>query len=280
MQGALSVCDTPYALSVNSWYTDKVMQHMYKQIIDYILLSGKRIKTKSGLLADIGVTKKYLTEEDLAIERGFLEIIKTFGSNHSLFAEEEHDTAHKTDHIWSVDPISGTAVFIKGLPHYAIVVSHIYKGDVQFATVYDPSVDELFTAYKNGGAFLNKKSIHVAESVDSLPNIAIGFAPQWRDNKQVKTLWTNLYDVCKVRSAMSSIGVIYGYIACGRYDGVITLSKDVFPEYAGSLLIREAGGVFTTGDGNEKILPQDRVFIAGSPQVYPLLQKTLNGVNL
>ena len=256
------------------------MQKYYKQIIDYVVASGKRIKSKSGNLADIGITKQYLTEEDLAIERGFMEIITEFGSEHSLYAEEEHDVAHKTDHIWAVDPISGTAPFIKGLPHYAIVVSHIWKGEVLFAAVYDPSVDELFTAYKNKGAFLNGKRIYVAKPTDSLPNIAVGFAEEWKKKNEVKQLWNNLFTICKVRSAMSSIGVIYGYIACGRYDGVITLSKDVFPEYAGSLLIREAGGIFTNGKGEDTFQPQERVFIGASPEVYPLLQKALNKVHL
>jgi fructose-1,6-bisphosphatase/inositol monophosphatase family enzyme len=66
------------------------MEIDYKRITDFMLDSGKRILAKAGNIKDIGITKKDLTEEDLAIERGFKEIIQSFGPEHILFAEEEN----------------------------------------------------------------------------------------------------------------------------------------------------------------------------------------------
>jgi len=73
------------------------MQTNYQKIIDFVVESGKRLITRTGNIADIGVTKQFLTEEDIKIERGLKEIIKDFGDKHILFAEEENDTAQNSD---------------------------------------------------------------------------------------------------------------------------------------------------------------------------------------
>jgi len=92
----------------------------YQKVIDFMLVSGKRLVMRAGKIADIGIIKKDLTEEDLAIERGLKEIITSFGSDHALFAEEENDVFQESKNVWAVDPISSTSSFIKGLPHYAL----------------------------------------------------------------------------------------------------------------------------------------------------------------
>src|SRR3989338_5673702 len=108
---------------------------MYEQVIEFVKNSGERLREKSGNIPDIGIRKANLTEEDLRIEREFGELIKTFGPDHKLFAEEEHDFLEASDNLWVMDPISGTSVFMRGMPHYGIVVSHVVKGQVKFAVV-------------------------------------------------------------------------------------------------------------------------------------------------
>lgn len=131
--------------------------NLYKVVTDYILDCGKKLQAKAGKIDDIGVTKQQLTEEDLAIERSLKNIIEREG--HVLYAEEENFDFKEHDNIWVVDPISSTSSFIKGLGHYAIVASHVHKSEVNFAVVYDPSINELFTARKGGGSFLNGKKL-------------------------------------------------------------------------------------------------------------------------
>jgi myo-inositol-1(or 4)-monophosphatase len=133
----------------------------YEKITNYMIEAGKRIKEKAGQVEDIGIKKQWLTQEDIEIERGFVDLIKTFEGDHIVFAEEENSDFKEKDNVWIIDPISSTIAFIGGLPHYAIVCSHLHKGKVVFAAVYDPSIDEMFTAIKGQGAFLNGKSINV-----------------------------------------------------------------------------------------------------------------------
>ncbi len=110
---------------------------MYEKVVEFVKNAGERLRGKAGTIPDIGVRKAYLTEEDLRIEREFGEIIKTFGPDHNLYAEEEHDVFKTSDNVWVMDPISGTSTFIRGLPHYGIVVAHIQKGETKLAIVYD-----------------------------------------------------------------------------------------------------------------------------------------------
>ena len=80
---------------------------VYDEVIAFIIKSGQRLAKEAGKIQDIGVTKKFLTHEDLAIERGLKKIIKKHDSSHELFAEEENFKFIKSKNIWVADPISG-----------------------------------------------------------------------------------------------------------------------------------------------------------------------------
>lgn len=226
--------------------------------------SGKRLATRAGKIADIGITKEDLTEEDIAIERGFKEIITGFGPNHSLYGEEENNIFQSTENVWVIDPISSTATFIAGLPHYAIVIAHLIKRIVVFAAVYDPSVDEMFTAYKGKGAFKNGEKILVDPNRSDL---ILFKSKEWKSPEQASALRKSFSDFI-INHPTYSVAIMCCRIAQGASGGLILLAKDSFPEFAGSLIILEAGGQFTNIDGHRDIEVLDRVFIGGNEQTY------------
>lgn len=236
----------------------------YDEILKFIVASGDRLVTKHGKVKDIGITKTDLTEEDLVIERGLKDIINSFGKDHVLFAEEENDTFVGSENIWVSDPISGTHRFIKGESHYAIVVSHLVNHQPVFAAVYDPSVKELFSAYQNRGSFLNKTPIKVSQN---LKKVIVRPSMVWKDPQVIQRMLALLQNK-EIENNTYSIAINYCMVACGRFDGIVSFTKDTFPEFAGSLIIREAGGVFTNIDGQENILPSDRIFVAGNKNTY------------
>jgi myo-inositol-1(or 4)-monophosphatase len=242
----------------------------YEKITNYMLEAGKRIKEKAGKIEDIGIKKQWLTEEDIRIERELTSIIKSFGDDHLVFAEEENDEFEAADNVWAIDPISATSAFIGGLPHYSIVCSHLYKGDVVFSAVYDPSIDELFTAYKGKGAFLNNQKIEISSRAKR--RIIFNLSYAWNERPEAKEIWTALYDQNVYRYS-NSFAVSYCWVAAGRYDGIIALTKDSFPEFAGKLIIEEAGGIFRNIDDEENIKHSDRVFIGGSKDIYPKIRE-------
>lgn len=252
----------------------------YQRVIDFIISSGQRLLTRAGKIKDIGITKTDLTEEDLAIERGLKEIIVGFGGNPTVYAEEENDVFNGSDDLWVIDPISGTHRFIKGESHYAIVVCHLIDHKPVFAAVYDPSVKELFTAYAGKGAFFNGLPIHVSRT-DA--KIIVRPSMFWKDPDAVDRL-KNLLREKVLENNSYSMAVNYCAVAKGEADGVVALTKDSFPEFAGGFIIKESGGRFTNIKGSEDIKPTDRVFIGGNLKIYsellPLVKKALstNGI--
>jgi myo-inositol-1(or 4)-monophosphatase len=226
------------------------MHDEYAMIIDFVKKNGDAALAKSGQIADIGIKKQWLTEEDLRIERTFVELMKTFPGEHVVYGEEEHNDAKSGENIWVVDPISGTFTFIHGLPHFSVVISHIRNGETVFAAVYDPSMKELFSAEKGKGAFLNDKRIVVSEDTKDFvilydPNPLIDY----KKEKNLALL-NELFPLGTVRS-VGSFALNYAYVACGRAHIAISRNKDTFTEFAGKLLVEEAGGNFTDFSGGE-----------------------------
>jgi len=247
----------------------------YQKVIDFMLLSGQRLLKRAGKIKDIGITKKDLTEEYLAIERGLKEIVVGFGGEPTVYAEEENDVFNAATDLWVIDPISGTHRFIKGEPHYSIVVCHLVNHKPIFAAVYDPSAEELYTAYVGKGAFLNGAPIHVSQACSK---IIIRPSMFWKDPDAVRRL-EELLSEKNLKNNTYSMAVNYCAVAKGEDDGVVALTKDSFPEFAGNLIIKEAGGKFTNIEGSVDIKPTDRVFIGGNIKAYaellPLVRRAL-----
>lgn len=240
-----------------------------------MLKSGKRLVGRAGAIADIGIMKTNLTEEDLAIERGFDEIVRNFGPDHALYGEEEHDMFHSAVNVWTVDPISSTSSFIAGRPHYAIVVAHLVYGKAVFAAVYDPSVDEMFTAYKGKGAFLNDRPIGVSQGDYTTLFLE---STAWKRPK-VTAKARELLEGKEVYRNAASFALNYCWVASGKYDGIIAFTKDSFPEFAGGFILREAGGLFTNVEGESEIQAADRVFVGGNDAMYRALFPIIETAN-
>ncbi|HEY1074485.1 MAG TPA: inositol monophosphatase family protein [Patescibacteria group bacterium] len=245
------------------------MESTYSEIIEFITDAGKRLKEESGKVKDIGITKQYLTEEDLRIERGLTDIITKLGDDHSVFAEEENDNFQATSNVWVIDPISSTKNFIEGRPHYAIVVSHILDGQAQFAAVYDPSIDKLFTAYRGKGSFMNGVSVNIDNKVEN-KKVIFRISSQWRETDSLKELEDALANY-ELATNTDSVAIHYCDLLRGRVSGVICFAKDSFPNFAGSFLVNEAGGKATNREGSSNLNPTDRIFIAGSQSQYAKL---------
>lgn len=247
----------------------------YTKIIDFMYAAGKRLRERTGKIADIGITKKDVTEEDYAIERGFKEIISGFGPKHVLYAEEENNLFHSSQHLWVVDPISSTASFIKGNGHYGIVVAHRAEGETVFAAVYDPSVDEMFIAHKGKGAMLNNKPIHITHE---MKKILFRESGAWKQPEITEKARGLLKDFDREENHFS-MAVNYCWVACGRYDGIVSFTKDSFPEFAGGFIIREAGGRFSNLKGESEIQASDRMFVGGNEKIYEHLFSVMKQIS-
>ncbi len=242
------------------------MQPLYDQIKAFILEAGHRLREQSGKIEDIGVTKQYLTTEDLRIERGLKQLIKDFDSGQTVFAEEENDTDPGLTNSWIIDPISGTKNFIKGKAHYAIVATHVIDRKAQFAIVYDPSVDELFTAHRTKGVFLNDQPIRLT-TTDPAAKVIVRIDARWEHLAKTNELLKLLANE-PILDRSDSQAINYCDIIRGRAKGLISLARDSFPNFAGNFLLNEAGGFATNLEGKTDLKPADRFFVAGTQQTY------------
>ncbi|XOU94406.1 MAG: inositol monophosphatase family protein [Candidatus Kerfeldbacteria bacterium] len=249
------------------------MEKLYKQIIKEIFISGKRIKSMAGSIKDVGIKKKYLTEEDIKIERNLKSIINKNESSHLFCAEEENEKFVSGKDVWVVDPISGTKSFIKGDGHYAVVVSHVHKGVSVFGAVYDVVRDELYVAKKGSGAFLNDKIIKVNETKKDIPKIILRISYDWADDEKAKQITSELKYNYDINIIDGSMAITDCQIASGKYDGIITFAKDSFPEFASSLIVKEAGGIYQSINGSNEVEFSDRIFVAGNKNIQPHLFK-------
>ncbi|HPO05673.1 MAG TPA: inositol monophosphatase [Candidatus Gracilibacteria bacterium] len=250
------------------------MLDLYPQIIAYLQSASQRLQTQMGQISDIGITKKYLTAEDLRIERDLKALIHQHHPQHGFFAEEENDQWLNQEDVWVVDPISGTQSFIKGLAHYGIVISHLHQGQTVFAAIADPSTQTLYTAYKNGGSYKNGERLQMYPPSDH-PKIILHLALSWPDPAQAQAIFSKLTKYSRLYRTWASQGVNYCHIASGIYDGGFFAVKDNFPDFAGRLIIEEGGGMFRNLQDTNEISPSDRIFWAGHPDLYPELRELL-----
>jgi len=222
----------------------------YNSIKDLVLRWGLKIKETSGTVADIGTKKKWLTEQDIEIEKDMQQLISTFSGENKLYSEEINDRFIEGENVWIADPISHTFSYIHGLPHFCIVVSHLHKGNIVYAIVHDPFMNEAFEATSDGGSYLNDKKIQVNDRVSDLC-ILFDVQPVGKHTKETNiSLLSQLMTLGRVKS-YGSVALHYAYVACGRAEMAVTQNKDTFPEFAGKFLVEKAGGILTDYSGNE-----------------------------
>lgn len=239
---------------------------MYDEIIKTIKKEGQRLLKFAGTVKDGHNAKEWTTMHDEEVEKNIEKVIKTFGSDHMIYGEETGTTYSPSENLWIIDSISHTINFIHGMPHFAVVVSHLYQGEVVFACVYDPSMDEMFTAEKGKGSYLNGEKITVKDA-EFKPLILFNPYPlaSWT-LQETQKIYEKIYDLGYI-DALGSMGLQFAYIAAGRVQLVVMTNKDTFPLFAGKLLVEEAGGIFSDFKGKALTI-SSRGIIAGTEKYY------------
>jgi myo-inositol-1(or 4)-monophosphatase len=172
--------------------------------------------------------------------------------------------------VWVVDPIDGTANFARGVPHFCVSIACVLDNVVEVAALYDPMRDELYSARRGGGAFLNGAPIRASDAA-SLANstIEIGWNMRAGVAKYLELLRrVALWGASPFRTGSGALGV--AYVAAGRRDGYVEHHINAWDCLAAILLVQEAGGYvsdFLANDGLSKGNP----LIACAPGVRDAL---------
>ena len=222
----------------------------------------------------------FVTEIDHASEDAIIDTLLTAYPHHGMHAEESGTTRGnpKADHVWIIDPLDGTTNFIHGFPVYCVSIALAVRGKVEQAVIYDPSRNDLFTATKGRGAYLNERRIRVSKRTQ-LKDCLISTGFPFRPGDNFKSYLNMMSDVMQRTAGLRRPGAAaldLAYVAAGFTDGFFETGLSIWDVAAGSLLITEAGGLVGNFTGEADFLEQ-RECMAGNPRIYgqlvPLLGK-------
>lgn len=222
----------------------------------------------------------YVTEVDRAAEAAIIETLKEAYPNYGILAEESGETAGKgkrdAEFQWIIDPLDGTTNFIHGFPQYCVSIALARNCIVEQGVVFDPNRNELFTASKGGGAFLNDRRLRVSKRL-KLQDSLIGTGFPYRDFDQADTyfaIFKELTQKCAGIRRPGAAALDLAYVAAGRYDGFWEFCLSPWDMAAGSLLISESGGLVTDLDGEPTYLKSGNI-VAGTPKVFAQLMQII-----
>jgi len=214
----------------------------------------------------------FVTEVDHAAEQAIIEVLLGAYPDHAILAEESGASANLHDdaeNVWIIDPLDGTTNYIHGFPQYCVSIALQQRGQITQAVIYDPTRNDLFTATKGAGAYLNEKRIRVGNR-DKLANALIGTGFPFRDMQMLDEymqMFKAIVPACAGVRRPGSAALDLAYIAAGRFDGFFEKGLKPWDIAAGSLMITEAGGIVGTFVGDSDYLYKGDV-IAGSPKVF------------
>ncbi|MCL6261905.1 MULTISPECIES: inositol monophosphatase family protein [Craterilacuibacter] len=239
--------------------------------------AGSVIQRASHNIDIIRVEKKsandFVTDVDRAAEQAIIDVILEAYPSHAILAEESGAKGMgASEYEWIIDPIDGTTNFLHGHSQYAISIALAHKGQVQEAVVYDPSRNDLYTASRGVGAFLNERRIRVSKRIQlNECLIATGFPVV--DQSMIDTYLAILKDVIAKsagarREGAASLDLCN--VACGRVDGFFEFNLKPWDIAAGSLIVQEAGGIVTDMKGEQTWLESGDI-VAASPKVLAQL---------
>jgi myo-inositol-1(or 4)-monophosphatase len=226
----------------------------------------------------------FVTEVDRAAEQAIIEVLLSAYPTHAVLAEESGASSNLRDkneneneNIWIIDPLDGTTNFIHGFPQYCVSIALQQRGQITQAVVYDPTRNDLFTATKGGGAYLNDKRIRVGKR-DKIADALIGTGFPFRSNPGTETedaaaleQYIDMFRIMSTRCAglrrPGAAALDLAYVAAGRLDAFFEKGLKPWDIAAGSLLISEAGGIIGNFNGDGDYLHNGAV-IAGSPKIF------------
>jgi myo-inositol-1(or 4)-monophosphatase len=236
--------------------------------------AGQIINRASLDLGQLTVSVKqqsdYVTEVDKAAEAAIIDILRETYPKHAILAEETGNSGQQdAEYQWIVDPLDGTTNFIHGFPQYAISIALAHRGVLSHAVVYDPTRNELFTASKGTGAFLNEKRIRVSKRA-RMDEALIGTGFPYRVFDHVDAYLAIFKEMTKRTAGVRRPGAAsldLAYVACGRLDGFWEFGLSPWDMAAGALLISEAGGLVGDLAGEAAYLTTGNI-VCGTPKIF------------
>ena len=220
-----------------------------------------------------------VTEIDHQSENVILEIIQSRFTDDYILTEESGTLGSERSRVWYIDPLDGTINFAHSIPYFGVSIAYAAEGTLQYGVIYQPLLDELFSAERGKGAWMNGRSIHVSPA-------------QRLNQTMLANEYSHLDEMIRLNHAdvrylnahvqgirrPGSCTVDLCYVAIGRYEGFWTHHAHPWDFAAGGLIVQEAGGKVTNLSGGKDFLTPPCSILAASahlhPQLFEMLQES------
>jgi len=242
--------------------------------------AGTIINRASMDLERLSVARKgprdYVTEVDRAAEESIVEPLRAAYPDHAVLGEEFGlQGPDQAEFQWIIDPLDGTTSFIHGLPNYAVSIALTQRGQVTQAVIYDPSRNELFTASRGSGTFLNDRRVRVSGRTRYHEALLGAHWPNSGDLEQGSARFRAMAEGSTGVRRLGATVLDLAYVACGRLDGFCGVGLKAWDLAAGSLMVLEAGGLVADFDGEQGWMDTGNV-LAASPKIFTQMLSSLN----
>lgn len=235
------------------------MKYNLDKTFDLVKSCGEIIKNADRTA--INITEKegpanFVTSYDLLVQNTLKAGLQELYPEAKFIGEEgEQEEFNENGEFFIVDPIDGTTNFIKDYHMSCISVAHVLNGEVDFAMVYNPYLDEMYWSVRGEGAYCNEKRIQVSEQPLSNGVVLFGSSPYDADlaKKSFEMAYTYFTQALDIRRS-GSAALDLCAIAAGRAELYFELILSPWDYAAGMLIVQEAGGVVTTVEGEKPVL--------------------------
>ncbi|AYD02119.1 inositol monophosphatase family protein [Neorhizobium sp. NCHU2750] len=251
-------------------------------MVQAALKAGKSLTRDFGEVQNLQVSVKgpsdFVSQADLKAEKivrdELMKARPTYG-----FLGEEGGEEKGTDgaHRWIVDPLDGTTNFLHGIPQFAVSIALERNGEIVAGVIFNPATDELYTAEKGGGSFLNDRRIRVAARrvlSDCVVGCGVPHLGRGNHGKFLVELRHVMGEVAGVRR-MGAAALDLAYVAAGRLDGFWEMDLSPWDMAAGLVLIREAGGFVSDMKGTTDMF-ESRNVVAGNELIQKAMVEVIN----
>lgn len=232
---------------------------------------GQRIQIEHKSEIDL------VTDIDRRSEEFLLEKIQERYPDDRIVAEESGIIEGKNGRIWHIDPLDGTVNYAHGIPFFAVSLGYVQEGKVMLGVVYDPLLDECFTAQRGKGAYLNGEPIGVSSADQLIRSLLVtGFPYNFRD---VPDNNLDHYSDFSLRAQgvrrLGSAALDLCYVAAGRFEGFWQVQIESYDIAAGALIVEEAGGFVTDVRGGPDFLQQPCSILATNGRIHQTMLDVL-----
>lgn len=220
-----------------------------------------------------------VTEVDHASEAFLLGEVKRLFPSHDILAEESGLTSNGgAEHLWLIDPLDGTVNYAHGIPIFSVSVAYAYRGQVVLAAIYDPMRDELFTAERGRGAYLNgARRLRVSSQSELAKSLLVTGFPYdaWNSERDNFDNFVRLSKRTQGVRRLGSAAIDLCYVAAGRFDGFWEIALKPWDVAAGGLIAEEAGALVTNLRGGGDYLNPPQSVVTANPLLHPQLLAAL-----